>query len=146
MSRSRPHGTSWDVWCGAVDNLYKDPQALATAIRDARGTMSQKALADWLGISKKTVGRWEAADEASLGETPERRRATAILVAEATGRRDLLGLNEPESDPRWQQVEDSLNFLLEALRRLTMQALEGDELDEFQQWWTSDPRSGGLDL
>ncbi len=108
--------------------------------------MSQEALGNWLGRDKKTVLRWEAAEEGSLGDTPEKRRAVAILVAEATGRRDLLGLSAPESDPRWRAVQDRLNLLSEAVMRLVVDALEQDESDEFQRWWTNDPRSGELDL
>jgi DNA-binding XRE family transcriptional regulator len=79
-----------------VKPVYNDKDALAQAIKEARGAMSQQALGEWLGRDKKTVGRWEAGEEASLGDTIEKRRAIAILVAEATGRRDLLGLSEPE--------------------------------------------------
>ncbi len=80
-----------------VKPVYLDPEALAKAIREARGAMSQAELGRPIGLSAKTVMRWEKADVKSLGETPEKRFATAVLVAEVTGRRDLLGL-EPATD------------------------------------------------
>lgn len=80
------------TYVAAVASVYDDPQALAKAIREARGSMTQRQLAEPIGVSAQKVKRWEAGQVASLGDTPEKRRATAVLVAEVTGRRDLLGL------------------------------------------------------
>lgn len=75
---------------------YETPEALAKAIRIARGPMSQKALSEWLGWDRKTIGRMERGEEGTLGKTVEARRRLAILIAEATGNREALGLSAPE--------------------------------------------------
>jgi DNA-binding XRE family transcriptional regulator len=111
---------------GAVTAVYENPAALAKAIREARGTMSQQALADWLGRDKKTIGRWEAGETGSLGDTPEKRRAVAILVAEATGRRDILGLSG--SEPR--EVDQAKRELLDEV-----EAVRAELNAEFDQVW-----------
>jgi hypothetical protein len=75
--------------------IWDDPQALADAIRKARGTATQKVAGAPIGVSYKTWGRWEREELESLGDTPEKRFAVAVQVAAATGRHDLFGLSEP---------------------------------------------------
>lgn len=106
--------------------VYDDPQELARAIRKARGPRSQKDIGEPIGRSAKTVMRWEAGK--GLGDTPAKRKATAILVAEVTGKRALLGLGDA-------QAEDELSERVEALEseiqqmpllRSDLEALRGE--------------------
>ena len=123
-------GTKW-ARLGRISGviaLYDDPKKLAAAIRKARGPISQKALGEPIGRSAKTVMRWEAGDISALGETPERRFATAVLVAEVTGKRAVLGLDEPErQDELSEQVEAVVHRIGELQAR--MDSWEREELE-----------------
>lgn len=124
----------------SVDAPFQTTEGLARAIWEARvaGHMTQEELAAYLGVSTGTVKRWEKGEEASLGKSVAARRATAILVAEATGKREVLGLS---GQPAKARVEERLDLLDEAVQRLAQRSLEQAELGDFEQWWTTDPRS-----
>jgi transcriptional regulator with XRE-family HTH domain len=99
--------------------VYDDPKALGARIAKARKAAeytSQQALADRLGYSVGTIKRWESGDEKSLGKNPAARRTVAVIVAEATGRWDLLDLAPAEADfPDWIDEARDLRGLLTKL-------------------------------
>jgi transcriptional regulator with XRE-family HTH domain len=128
---------------------FDDTKSLAKAIWEARSAahLSQQGLADYLGVSIGTVKRWEAAEEGSLGKTVQARRSTAILVAEATGRRDLLGLDTPEPSAVDQMRDEFRQDLKEALLRVTKERAEAlapleDRLSRLEAGASADELTG----
>jgi hypothetical protein len=135
----------------AHEGSYETQEEFARGVRAARA-WADPPIKNRRAYSKLILGNdsdssGERLEEGFLGKkrnSPEARRQVARTIVEKTGCPPaLFGLSEPESDPRWKSVEDRLNFLLEAVRRL---AGAQDAPDEFQQWFANDPRSGGLDL
>lgn len=108
--------------------IYEDVDELAAAIRQARrrAELTQSQLATALGVSGGTVKRWERGEASSLGSTPQRRYATAILVAEVTGERTLLGLEAPDEEQISAEIDAVRLRLAEVEARLD--ALEAGSL------------------
>lgn len=103
--------------------VYEDPKALARAIQRALEVygVTQKSLAETLGVDRQTIRRILAAEPGSVGKNAGQRRTLALAVIEATGApRDWFGLSEPTaiSAPAVQQRQiDSLRLELADLRR-----------------------------
>lgn len=116
--------------------IYEDPKALGDAIKKARSPRSQTWLADWAGIDRKRVGRWEKGDVKSLGDTVAKRRAVAAIVAQATGRPDLLGFSEPPAVDI-DLLSQDLERLKIAVLQLAEQTLEGDEQADWRKYMPS---------
>lgn len=117
--------------------VWDDPQELKVAIRKARGPMTQRAVAERLGISEQTVKRWEAGNVAALGASPEARWATAVLVGEVTGNREALGLEPVLSVAAIQEQVDELRTQVRSLLGTVSDdpaaALEQDEQAELER-------------
>lgn len=129
---------------------YENPDDLATAIRDARraADLSQAALGQRLGVSSKKVMRWEAGVLASLGDTKEKRFATAAQVAAATGDQSLIGKPDQPAATPTQDVEELRRVVgalvtlqtTEHLPDAARQLLE-TELAAARRWSSSDRNS-----
>lgn len=93
---------------------------LGLAIKRARlnAGLTQKALAQRLATSNKRVGRWEAGDTSSLGETPEAQFAVAAQVAAATGDLTLIGVTDPENESELLSLRRDVAQLQRQVRRL----------------------------
>ena len=129
-----------------VKPIHDDPVELGKALRDARrrADLSQRALGERVGVSSKLVGRWEAGEERSLGDTPQKRFAVAAQVAAATG--DFSLISEQREDDRLAALEEKVEILSERIQKLSAMALDDDEEAEYQRYLTSDPRSAGRGL
>ncbi len=128
-------------------DLLDDPLEIGKRIGSACGYATEKTqqeIADEIGVSDVTLRSYVKGNLGDFGRTRELRESLIRKVEQVTEcPTAIFGLSEPGSDQRWELVEEKLNFLLEAVRRLA-----GSQVapDEFRQWWTSDPRSGELDL
>lgn len=100
-----------------MSDVWDQPETLAEKIRVARklAGWSQGRLAEEAGTSPNTVKRWEAGDPATLGRTPNARRAVAIVVGHLTDQMHLLGLVDEPADlaGRVQVLEHELEKLRE---------------------------------
>lgn len=114
---------AWDAvgrYISPVGTHFDSATDLGLAIKRARlnAGLTQEGLGNKLATTSKRIGRWEAGDTSSLGESPEAQFAVAAQVAAATGDLTLIGITGPEKESELRSLRRELNDLHDEVRQL----------------------------
>lgn len=121
--------------------VWDDPEELARRIAGAQAYFGegQEQFAKRLGRSGRTLRKILDAELPSMGRTPEARRVLVDTLVANGCPAEWFGLSASDEGS---ETARRLDLLDEAVQRLAQRSLDEDELGDFEQWWSTDPRSG----
>ena len=117
----------------------QDPMRRQIAAARKHAGISQEVLAESLGLTKSTVGRWESG-KSPIPSLPYQRRGLIAEILEITGAPPET-FNERVEVDRVAALETEVADLKQTLADALFRELEADEEAELRQYLTSEWRS-----